>query len=105
MFYPANIGSGTPLTYFITGRPNCEMDSLIDVLPFAGIGGCRDAVMVQITAGNANGRFHAECVNGRDRLCPGYKSCYVSDIFDVNNGSFMIPPPVTDILIPEDFQA
>lgn len=72
MFYPANIGSGTPLTYFITGRPNCEMDSLIDVLPFAGIGGCRDAVMVQITAGNANGRFHAECVNGRYRLCPGF---------------------------------
>ena len=72
MFYPARCGTGTPLTQFTTGRPNCEMDSLIDVFSFAGIGGCEDAVMVQITAGNANGRFHVECMNDRYLFCPEF---------------------------------
>ena len=72
MFYPAGCSTGTPLTQFTTGRPNCEMDSLIDAFSFAGIGGCEDAVMVQITVGNANGRFHVECMNGRYLLCPEF---------------------------------
>ena len=72
MFYPASITSGTPLTYFTEGRPDCRMDSVINALSFAGIGGCKNAIMIQIVKGNANGRFHAECVNGRYRICPEF---------------------------------
>lgn len=72
MFYPASLNNGTPLTHFTVGRPNCEIDSIIDGLSFAGIGGCENAVMIQITKGNANGRFHAECIDGKYRLSPEF---------------------------------
>ena len=72
MFYPAKIYSGTPITYFTADRPNSEMESIFDGLSFAGVGGCENAVMIQILKGNANGRFHAECIDGLYRLCPEF---------------------------------
>ena len=72
MFYPAKIYSGTPLTYFTEGRPDCTCDSIIDGLSFAGIGGCENAIMIQIVKGNANGRFHAEYSDGRYSLSPEF---------------------------------
>lgn len=72
MFYPALIDAGTPITYMTSDRPDCSVDSIIDGLSFAGIGGCEDAVMIQITKGNANGRFHAECIDGAYLLCPEF---------------------------------
>ncbi len=71
MFYPGTLSDGTVLTRF-TERADCERDSMIAALSFAGMGGSEKAVMVHVTKGSANCRFHAECVKGIYRLCPEF---------------------------------
>lgn len=69
LFYPAAFDQGSALSHF-TLRPDAEQDSRRDSLSFAGVGGCADAVMVQILSGNADSHFHTEVQGGIYRLCP-----------------------------------
>jgi len=93
MFYPGRLADGTILSYF-TERESCEFTSIVNAMSLAGIGGCENAVMVQVTKGMPNCRFHVECQNGVYRLCPEF-AMDGAEVYEELEVTFTLMPNAT----------